>query len=246
MDKNSIHTVNLLFGYDNKPLSGISNISAKKGEIVAVIGKNGVGKSTFLKTLSGLIKPLAGSTFINCEEVSKINRKKIAKLISYVFTNRIDGNLDVLETVLLGRTPYLKWHGKTDDKDNEIAYKIMDKLRIGHLANKKINQISDGEQKKVMIARAIAQETPIIILDEPTAFLDIGNKIKTFELIKDMKDQNLTVIFSTHDLKGAANVADKFWLITEEHFDEVFVKDLNISLLEKIFNENTSKLEKYI
>jgi iron complex transport system ATP-binding protein len=196
-----IRIESLDIGYSDT-LVKVRQLSLEAGKIYAVIAQNGKGKTTFLKTINGLVKPLQGNLSINNKDFFSLNRTAISRQIAYV-SSRFEGidQLSVFEYVSLGRTPYLGLLGNVSEKDRSLIQKILNDLNIGHLSDKQTSRISDGERQMTSIARALAQNTPVITLDEPTAFLDYINKIRFVrELISIAKDQNKCVLISTHDI----------------------------------------------
>ena len=192
------------------------NISLRQGELVCMLGANGAGKSTLLRTISGVQPPLSGSVTIAGKSISAYSRRELSRMISLVYTdNTLAGGLTVEELVGLGRQPYTGFLGRLSDDDREIVAKAIDAVGLRHKLGEYVSCLSDGERQKVMIARALAQETPIIILDEPTAFLDVASRIETMKLLHDLAlNQSKAVILSSHDISQALMLASRLWLIT--------------------------------
>ena len=154
------------------------------GELTCLLGANGAGKSTLLRTLSGFIPPISGNILLNGRDLSLCTRTEMAQQISVVLTDKLDINdMTVRDMVALGRTPYTNFWGKMSDKDSAIVDQAMECVNISSLAKRRIQNLSDGERQKTMIAKALAQETPIILLDEPTAFLDFPSKVEVMQLL---------------------------------------------------------------
>lgn len=192
---------NLEVGY-KEVLLKVNSLQLVSGNVYALVGQNGIGKTTFLKTLNGLIKPIGGTVELEGNFISKLSHSDLAKKIAFV-SSRFDGldHLDVFNYVALGRTPYLGFFGKLSGDDKMKVETILQELELSGLSNKLTSEISDGERQMASIARAIAQETPIITLDEPTAFLDYINKIRFIKQLKKVaEDQQKCVLISTHDL----------------------------------------------
>ncbi len=215
-------------GRKNKIILDKINIDATGREIVALVGLNGSGKSTLLKTISKKTYLLAVQIFFYKKNYMDFNSLDYAKKISFVSTKFIKiKNLTVYDLVSLGRFPHTGKRGRLTKNDN---LKIQNALRLTEtlkFADKFTNQISDGEYQKVMIARAIAQDTNIILLDEPTAFLDIENKIKLTSIFKNItENENKTIIYSTHDLNNALKISDKIWLIKNKNILQASPEDL--------------------
>ena len=208
----------LSIGYDkDKALIRNINFTCPAGELIILLGVNGIGKSTLLKTLSGLIEPLAGSILFDQKNIFALAPNDRAKIISGVFTGKdFDPFISVREFVSLGRYPYTNWLGSlTPDDTNKIKH-ALSTLGLGHLADKKVHQISDGERQKTLIAKALAQDTPVIIMDEPTAFLDYKNKAELLDTIRRLAtQQNKAIIISTHDISSTLPYSDRAFLISE-------------------------------
>jgi len=208
---------NLSIGYSHAIITDI-NVKLHEKALICLIGKNGSGKSTLLNTIVGLLNPLKGKVLINEIENSKYSSSDISKLISYV-PSKIDSfaQLSVTELVSLGRTPYTNIFDLKSDEDHKIINDSLTKFGIDHLKEKKIHEISDGERQKAMIARAFAQQTPIIILDEPTAYLDYYNRKKLLEELWLLTEKEFKiVIFSSHDIELVVQKADYFWICDDE------------------------------
>lgn len=214
-----IHIDNLSIGYRDKRsvhrvADGITaDINA--GELTCLLGANGAGKSTLLRTLSAFQPGLDGSIYINGKELSSYSDKQLARLISVVLTERCDvRNMYVKDLIGMGRSPYTGFWGLLSSKDREVIDRSITLIGIESLANRMVHTLSDGERQKVMIAKALAQETPIILLDEPTAFLDFPSKVEMMRLLHRLTRQTGKMIFlSTHDLELALQVSDKIWLM---------------------------------
>ncbi|MFP9098645.1 ABC transporter ATP-binding protein [Flavobacterium sp. RHBU_24] len=209
-----ILSANISIGYGGKkPVTVADNLSLalKKGTLTALIGANGIGKSTLLRTLSGLQKPLKGEVLIGNKNLSSYSRSALAQQLSLVLTESPNaGNLTVFELVSLGRQPYTNWLGSLTPNDIAKINQALALTQTQHLADKKYFEISDGQLQNVMIARALAQDTPVIILDEPTTHLDLPHKIRLIKLLKKLAaEENKCILFSTHDLDLALQMADE-------------------------------------
>lgn len=231
-DKRAITLKNLLIGYiRNRQIMAVAdaiNATLNMGEFVALIGCNGTGKSTLLRTISAFQKPLGGSITYpdGSSEVRKAS--ELSRQIAVVLTdnNRAHSML-VHEVVALGRTPYTGFTGRLSNADKAIVESAMKQIGISHLAMRDISTLSDGERQKAMIAKALAQETPVIILDEPTAFLDFGSKIQLFRSLKQLASkQKKAIIVSTHDISPALRLADRIWLLHDRQLHCGSVKEL--------------------
>ena len=220
--KNSIKTKNLHIGYQQKKsvLTIQKNINFQlfKGEFVGILGKNGIGKSTLLRTLTGVQDAISGEVFIQGKNIQSFNLKELSSLLSLVLTERLpESQLTVYELVALGRQPYTNWIGKLGEKDVEKINWALEQTETMSLANRHFNELSDGQLQRVLIARALAQDTQIILLDEPTAHLDMHHTIKIFKLLKKLsKETNKTIIITTHEINLAINSADQLILLTDK------------------------------
>ena len=227
-----ILTINsLLIGYapGKNPVSILPPISASalSGELVAVIGRNGIGKSTLLRTISRLQPSLGGTVLIDGENVHALSRLQIAQKIGYISTEIIKiGHMRVYDLVALGRFPYTNWIGRIENVDHVIIKEAIKKTGLAHFENRFVSELSDGERQRTMIARVLAQDTDIMIMDEPTAFLDISGKCEIINLMRQLTAGGKTIIFSTHDFNIAINQADKIWLIQENNLTEGAPEDL--------------------
>ncbi len=198
-------------------LSGL-NLTLEQGTLTALLGRNGAGKSTLLRAIGGSERPLAGGVKINGEDLHNMTFAQAARLIALVTTERVSvGALTVKELVELGRQPHTGFLGKLSAQDREVVERAMESTGIKEMAGKMMSQLSDGERQKVMIARALAQETPVIILDEPTAFLDVANRIETMQLLGELAHaQGKAVLLSSHDISQSLRLADQLWLVTDD------------------------------
>lgn len=199
------------------------NASFQSGSLIGLIGDNGVGKSTLLKTLTGYLKPLHGSVLIQGENLESLSFEKKATLISIVTTEKIGGfNLTVYDVVALGRTPYLSMFGKLMPDDIAVIERSLERLGLASLKDTLMEELSDGQRQKVMIAKSLAQETPIILLDEPTAFLDYTSKHKLFEDLKVVSlEEKKLIIVSSHDIDLMKKYMTKALYLKENNLFEV-------------------------
>jgi iron complex transport system ATP-binding protein len=220
---NTIYTTHdLAVGYRNGKtavtlLQGL-NLSLEKGKLVALLGQNGAGKSTLLRALTCDERPISGSIEVKGRNLADMSQKDRSRLIGLVSTERIQaGALTVTELVGLGRQPHTGFLGRLDDEDHEIVRQSMEDAGIIGKSNEYMASLSDGERQKAMIARALAQQTPIIILDEPTAFLDVASRIETMRLLQTLAhDRGKAVLLSSHDISQSLMLADELWLITTD------------------------------
>lgn len=218
--KSIIDISNLTIGYNKSAVVKGITTSFNSGELICLIGRNGEGKSTLIKTLCKLLPPISGSILVNDKDLIKLNDKDFANLISVVLTSKITiTNITVKEFIAFGRYPYTNWLGKLNKDDEKQINAAIEMCGIKDLTNRDFSLLSDGEKQKVNIARAIAQHTPIIILDEPTAHLDLVNNVEIFKLLKELAHQyNKTIVFSTHYIEFALQLADKICLVNDGLF----------------------------
>lgn len=198
--------------------SGI-NATLHSGRLTCLIGANGIGKSTLLRTLSAFQPPLSGEIFIDNESpipLSTLTDKQLSRLIGVVLTEKPDvQNMTVFELVGLGRSPYTGFWGRLNEEDKEVVKESLRLVGIESLQDRLIQTLSDGERQKTMIAKALAQQTPVIYLDEPTAFLDYPSKVEMLTLLRHLaRETGKTIFLSTHDMELALQIADELWLMT--------------------------------
>lgn len=210
----------LTIGYQVTPLdkkvvaSGI-NLSLPKGELVCLLGPNGAGKSTLMRTLSGMQNPLQGTVTLDGLNIHQIPSRTLATKLSVVLTERVEGGLlTAYEVVSLGRYPYTNWSGTLSERDHEVIQQSIKLVGGEELASRALTELSDGERQKIMMARALAQEPQVMILDEVTAFLDLPRRVEFMRLLRKMAHEtNRAILLSTHDLDLALRSADKIWLL---------------------------------
>ena len=191
------------------------SLNVKPGEILGLIGENGAGKSTLLRALGGYEKPLKGTILYNGTAACDVAPAQLARHIAVVLTdNSVAAALTVRELVSLGRTPYTNFTGHLRQGDRVVVDWAINAVGVGSLAHRAVGTLSDGERQKCMIAKALAQETPVVMLDEPTAFLDFGSKVALFRLLQRLAgEMNKAVIVSTHDIELALRLTHRLWLI---------------------------------
>jgi iron complex transport system ATP-binding protein len=220
-----MHATNLHIGYQKQqPVFGNISFAAQPGDMVALLGVNGIGKSTLLRTISGLQLPLSGEVIIGGKNLSKTTATERAALVSVVLTEKLlIDNITVRNLIALGRSPYTGWLGQLSKEDEQLIGEIISLLKLENLQHKFFNELSDGEKQKVLIARALCQQTPVIILDEPTAFLDFRNKRDILQTLRNICNAlHKTVILSTHDIEAALEHCNKCWVMTEQKtFNEI-------------------------
>lgn len=202
-------------GSDSCAIKSHINIELKKGEMVCLVGPNGCGKSTLLRTIAGLQPVLAGKVTISGRDIRPLASQELAHLRSVVLTNKFDaGYMTVTQLVSLGRFPHLSWMGRLGANDIKQVDNAMALTGISHLNNRRLNKLSDGELQRAMIAKALAQESPVILLDEPTAHLDLPNRVAVIKLLLRLaKETSTAIVLSTHELDLAMQSADRFWLM---------------------------------
>ncbi|MDW8300362.1 MAG: ABC transporter ATP-binding protein [Anaerolineae bacterium] len=193
-------------------------LQLERGTLVCLLGQNGAGKSTLMRTLAAVQKPLAGTVCVGAEDIHRLPISRLARLISIVLTERAQTSLlSVYELVALGRLPYTDWTGRLSAADRAIVEWALESVGATALAERPISELSDGERQKVMIGRALAQETPLIFLDEPTAFLDLPRRVEIMALLRRLAHRTgRAVLLSTHDLDLALRSADRIWLLDGE------------------------------
>ena len=237
-----LKTENLSIGYQTKKQQTIIasniNFAVEKGKFVALLGKNGIGKSTLLRTLSKVQNPLSGNIEINKKKITDYSHHELATSLSLVLTERLpQSQLTVFELIALGRQPYTNWIDKLSAKDLKKILWAIEQTAIEHLKDKRFYELSDGQLQRVLIARALAQDTEIIILDEPTAHLDIHHTFKIFSLLKQLVEKTgKTIVISTHEVNLAIQLADEFILLSEQQIYSGTAKELiNQNAFEQLF-----------
>ena len=241
-----LKTEGLSIGYASKKETTVIgsniNVELQKGELVALVGANGVGKSTLLRTLTNVQPKLKGEISINSKALKSYSNLELARALSLVLTESLTSkNLNVFELVALGRQPYTNWVGSFSTKDVQIVNQAIKQIKIEALKDKKCFELSDGQLQKVMIARALAQDTDLIILDEPTTHLDMYHKAYILKLLQRLaRETKKTILFSSHEIDLAIQLCDKMIVMTEDKtvsdkpcnlisqgtFESLFPKDL--------------------
>ncbi|MGX7666830.1 ABC transporter ATP-binding protein [Flavobacterium pedocola] len=221
MKKSILHTENLTTGYTSKNGKSVIaqnlNLELPAGKLIALIGANGIGKSTLLRTITGIQQPLEGKVFLNGKEIAAYEPLQLAQNLSVVLTEKLPpSNLTVFELIALGRQPYTNWIGTLTETDREKIQEAIELTQISHLIHKKHYEISDGQLQNVLVARALAQDTPLIILDEPTTHLDLVHKVALFKLLKKLSHETgKCILFSTHDVDLAIQLSHEMIVMTE-------------------------------
>jgi iron complex transport system ATP-binding protein len=231
---------NISIGYSSKKeiktIATNINLSFEKGKLISLIGANGIGKSTLLRTLTGIQKPISGEVFLNNKKIQNYSNLELAQNLSLVLTEKLPpSNLTIFEIIALGRQPYTNWIGKLSNEDVFQIDKAIQVTNIEHLRDKKHFEISDGQLQIVLIARALAQDTPLIILDEPTTHLDLLHKVSLLKLLKKLTlETNKCILFSTHDIDLAIQLSDEMVVMLPEKI----IQNNPCKLIESgIFNE---------
>jgi len=236
----------LAIGYNSKKeetvIASNINIELKKGELVGLVGANGIGKSTLLRTLTKIQNKLSGNIILNEQSLDNYSNIDLAKTLSLVLTEAVSSkNLTIYELVALGRQPYTNWVGNLSEMDKDIVNRAIAQTNISDLKDKKCFELSDGQLQKAMISRALAQDTAVIILDEPTTHLDMYHKAYILKLLQRLvKETGKTILFSSHEIDLAIQLCDKMVVLTPKGvvsdtptnliakgtFNDLFPKDL--------------------
>lgn len=239
-------------GYENKKIIEDLCLNIKKGEIVSIIGPNGSGKSTLLSCLTRYIKPMSGQIFLENENIYSKSIKEFSKKVAILAQHHsVTSNVTVRQLVSYGRLPHKKWYERQNQKDYEIVENAMKYTNILHYEDKFVNSLSGGEQQRVWIAMALAQTPDLLLLDEPTTYLDISHQLELMKLIHTInKERKITIIMVLHDLNQASEYSDKIVLMKNgKIFDYGLPKDvINCENLKNVYNikchicENNQKL----
>lgn len=229
-----LETRALAIGYAGKPPRVVAaglDLSLRAGELVCLIGPNGVGKSTLMRTLAGMQSPLGGHVALMGSDVHKLPAAQLARRLSIVLTERVNpGMLTASAVVALGRHPYTGWSGRLTEHDDAIVREALVSVGAQPLANRQVGELSDGERQKIMIARALAQQPALMILDEPTAFLDLPRRAEIMQLLRRLaRDDQRAILLSTHDLDLALRTADRIWLMSGSGLQTGAPEDLVLS-----------------
>ncbi len=235
----------LHIGYNINTVQEDLNFRLEAGKSYALIGPNGVGKSTLIRTIASIQPALKGQVLIDDKDVSEVDIRTLAHTISIVLTNRPQvGAFSVRDIVEMGRTPYLMWNSKLSEIDNEKVKKAIDTVGITQLQDRNVNELSDGQFQKVMIAKALAQDTPVLILDEPSSFLDLNAKINLYELIETLcKEHRKLVLLSSHEIQLAQKHVDQFLLMHENGLELITSNDLYTN---PTFKSSFEKFQSYL
>lgn len=235
-------------GYDGKEILSDVNFVLSQGEIAVLIGANGSGKSTLLKTIAGVSQPLHGTIEIAGAPLGTYRRRKLAALLAVVFTDRSGGDLTVEECVSLGRLPYTGPLRRLDDSEHSLIISAIKAVGLEDKITRKLATLSDGERQKAMIARALAQQSKLIILDEPTAFLDVAGRYEIMALMRRLASDGHSIILSTHDIAPAIAVADKL-LVLDKSVGRLFAGDkseiIASGAIDRAFTGNNLKFDPF-
>lgn len=225
----AITTNRLTVGYRGHRVVEDISLSLPCGRLVCLLGPNGAGKSTLLRTLCGFQPPIAGTVTISGSDITTMSAAEVARLVSVVLTDRpLTPSLTAAEMVGMGRAPYTGFWGRLSDEDRRLVSEAMQTVGIAPLATRRMGRLSDGERQKVMIAKAMAQHTPVIVLDEPTAFLDYPSKVAVMKTLARLAhDEGKTILMSTHDLELAAQLGDDLMEIENKHIRKITADEVS-------------------
>ena len=206
----------LSLGYGSRILIDSLSATVKRGELTALVGRNGTGKSTLLRAITGLGERKGGDILLGDKPIDSLSTAELAMMVAFVTTDKVRiANLRCRDVVALGRAPYTNWIGRMQEQDEEIVMRSMELVGMSDYADKTMDRMSDGECQRIMIARALAQQTPIILLDEPTAFLDMPNRYELCTLLQRLAhEEQKCILFSTHELDIALALCDSIALIS--------------------------------
>ncbi len=238
-----IRLKNITLGYGDRLLIDSVSTKFRQGELTALIGRNGSGKSTLLRAISALGDITKGEILLGGKELSKIEPQELAQIISLVTTERVRiANLRCRDVVALGRAPYTNWIGRMQTEDEDIVMQSLERVGMIEYATRTMDTMSDGECQRIMIARALAQQTPIILLDEPTSFLDLPNRYELCTLLADLAHkENKCILFSTHELDIALSLSDTIALLDSPHLHHLATNEMKHSgHIERLFNNQSS------
>ncbi len=212
-----LSAISIDLAYSSKPVLHGIDLSLARGELLGLIGPNGSGKTTLIRCLSGVLKPTLGSVTLAGKNLDEYSDQERARHIAVVPQSaQLPPAFTVLECISLGRTPHLSWLGRLGERDLKIVQRAMRSCEIEHLSDRRISELSGGEQQRVLLARALSQDCPVLLLDEPTAHLDIHHQVALLSLVRQMaKEQNLAVLIAIHDLNLASLYADRLVLLIE-------------------------------
>ncbi|NLL91065.1 MAG: ABC transporter ATP-binding protein [Ruminococcaceae bacterium] len=239
-----IELKNITAGYNRIEVLNNINLSFEKGTITTIIGKNGCGKTTLLKTASNILKPLSGEVIIDGKDISAFQGKELAKKLSFLPQTRNVPNITAYNLVMHGRYPYLGFSRTPKEEDREIVSKAVEVLNMEEYINKNVRRLSGGQSQKVYLAMILAQNTDVVFLDEPTIYLDINHKLEILEIIKRLKEMGKTIVMVLHDLSNALSYSDKVCLLEK---GEVVICDTPEKVFEskeidRVFNVKSTRI----
>lgn len=235
---------NITAGYNKVEVIKNINIAFEEESITSIVGKNGCGKTSLLKTAADLLKPYSGEITINGKDISSFPRKELAKKVAYLPQNRTVPNITVYNFVMHGRYPYLGFSRAPEKEDKEIVDNAIEKMRLNEYINENMSELSGGQRQKVYLAMVLAQDTDIIFLDEPTTYLDINHQLEILEIVKKLKKIKKTIIMVLHDLSNALSYSDKICLMDN---GEIVIYDTSQAVfdskdIDKIFKVNSEQV----
>jgi len=244
--KHIMEVTELTIGYKNKTIGSAVNFNLTEGELCAIIGINGIGKSTLLRTLANLQPKLGGDLVLNELELEGYSQNDVARTVSVVLTESLASkNLSVAELIALGRQPFTNWLGRLSSKDNTVIQNSLETLQLEALRARKCFELSDGQLQRALIARAMAQDTPLILLDEPTTHLDLHHKVQILKLLKTLvTTHKKTIVFTSHEIELALQLCDKVLILNG--IDNPFGKPaelINDKHLERLFPTDFIKFD---
>jgi iron complex transport system ATP-binding protein len=226
----TISLENISVGYHKEqPLLRGVNLTAGAGEMIALVGRNGTGKSTLLRSILGLHPLLEGKCSLRGVPLQEYDLRKRARTVSYVSAQLSGPSISVRELVSLGRMPHTGWMGRLGERDRRMVEQAVLEVGMEKHIDRNLDHLSDGERQRAMIARAFVQDTPVMLLDEPAAYLDIPNKYELVRILSAFRDQGKTILYASHDLETALHCADKFWVIHLGEIHEGSPEDLGLS-----------------
>ena len=228
----------LSLGYGSRILIDSLSATVKRGELTALVGRNGTGKSTLLRAITGLGERKGGDILLGDKSIDSLSTAELATMVAFVTTDKVRiANLRCRDVVALGRAPYTNWIGRMQEQDEEIVMRSIELVGMSDYADKTMDRMSDGECQRIMIARALAQQTPIILLDEPTAFLDMPNRYELCTLLQRLAhEEQKCILFSTHELDIALALCDSIALISPPQLHLLPTEEMvNSGYIEKLF-----------